>query len=241
MSQPSPAADSRLLAATQALILFLGGIVGAGFAVGAFQGIADPLGVAEGTTAYQLLRTGFQFAGFAMPVVLFVAAAGDRSLLPFSVPDRREAALVAGGIVVLYGLQYGLVTSLGALGVVPVENEAIDAATHAPNYFLWMVAVSLLVVGPAEELLFRGAIQGLLKRAWGPWPAIIGASALFSSLHYSVGSGPVSGALAYVLIAFLLGLVLGTLYERTENLVVPMVAHGAFNAIAFGLQYLAVA
>jgi len=240
MSQPEAASDSRFLATLQALILFVGGLVGASFAVGAWDGVAVSLGIAEGTTAFELLRTVIQFAGFAAPALLFVAAAGDRSLLPFYSPSRRDVVLVVGGFVGLYAIQYGVLTALGAVGVEPVQNRAIDPETHAPVYFLWMMVVSVLVVGPAEELLFRGAIQGLLKRAWGAWPAILAAGALFGSLHYSVGSGPVSGALAYVFIAFLLGTVLGILYERSENLVVPALAHGLFNAAAFGIQYLSV-
>lgn len=234
------ASDSRLLGTLQACILFVGGIVGASVAVGAWEALAASTGVAAGTTTFQLAKTGFQFAGFVAPALLFVAAAGDRSLLPASTPTRREVALVIGGFVLLYVLQYGLLAALGALGIAPVQNRAIDPESHQPVYFLWMILFSFVVVGPAEELLFRGAIQGLLKRAWGPWPAIVGASALFGLLHYSVGSGSVTGALAYVLIAFLLGMVLGVLYERTGNLAVPTLAHGGFNAVAFAIQYLSV-
>jgi membrane protease YdiL (CAAX protease family) len=238
MSQPS--SDSALPTTLQALVLFVAGLVGASFGVAAWGSLAAALGVAEGTTPFKLLRTAFQFAGFAAPVGLFVVAAGDRSLLPARRPTRREAGFVVGGVVALYGLQYGLLAALGVFGIEPVQNQAIDPESHQPAYFLWMMLVSVLVVGPAEELLFRGAIQGLLTRAWGAWPAILGASALFGLLHYSVGSGPVTGALAYVAIAFLLGMVLGGLYERTGNLVVPSLAHGLFNAVAFGLQYLSV-
>lgn len=238
MSQASVASESTLLGTLQALILFVAGIVGASFAVAVWESVAASLGVAEGTTASQLLRTTFQFAGFAAPALLFVAAAGDRSLLPFSLPDRRQVALVVGGFVGLYALQYGLLSVLGIAGIEPAQNPAIDPETHTPAYFLWMVLVSLLVVGPAEELLFRGAIQGLLKRAWGPWPAILAAGALFSSLHLFGGVSP--STLAYVGIAFLLGSVLGVLYEYSGNLVVPAVAHGLFNAAAFGIQYLSV-
>jgi hypothetical protein len=240
MSQPSTASDSRLLGTLQAGILFVGGIVGASVAVGAWEGLAATIGVAAGTTAFQLAKTVFQFAGFVAPALLFVAAAGDRSLLAANRPDGWELGLAVGGFVLLYVLQYGLLVTLGVLGIAPVQNRAIDPESHQPVYFLWMILFSFLVVGPAEELLFRGAIQGLLKRAWGPWPAIVGASALFGLLHYSVGSGTVAGALAYVLIAFLLGTVLGVLYERTGNLVVPVFAHGGFNAVAFAIQYLSV-
>lgn len=234
------ASDSRLLGTLQASILFVGGIVGASFAVGAWEALAASVGVADGTTTFQLAQTVLQFAGFVAPVLLFVAAAGDRMLFPASVPGRRELALAIAGFVLLYVLQYGLLAALGTLGIAPVQNRAIDPESHKPVYFLWMILFSVLVVGPAEELLFRGAIQGLLKRAWGPWPAIVGASALFGLLHYSVGSGSVTSALAYVLIAFLLGTVLGVLYERTGNLVVPTLAHGGFNAVAFAIQYLSV-
>lgn len=239
MSQASAASESGVLGTIQALILFVGALVGASVGVGVWQGVAAPLGVAEGTTAAQLLRTVFQFAGFAAPVVLFVVAAGDRSLLPVSVPDRRNAALALGGFLVLFVLQYGLVAALGALGVAPTQNPAIDPETHEPVYFLWMVLVSIFVVGPAEELLFRGAIQGLLKRAWGRWPAIVAAAALFGSLH--LFGGVSASAVAYVAIAFLLGAVLGVLYDTADNLVVPALAHGLFNAVAFGVQYLSVA
>jgi membrane protease YdiL (CAAX protease family) len=240
MTQLAVASTSRLLGTLQALFLFVGGLVGASFAVGAWGSVAAAVGVVDGTTGYQLSRTVFQFAGFVAPALLFVAAAGDRSLLPFGPPDRRQIALVAVGVVCLYVLQYGLLELFGFFGVSPVQNRAIDPASHAPAYFLWMMLLSVLVVGPAEELLFRGAIQGLLTRSWGPWPGILGASALFGSLHYSVGSGPTIGVLAYVAIAFLLGVVLGALYERTENLVIPTLTHGGFNAVAFGLQYLTV-
>lgn len=238
MSQASAASESRVLGTLQALILFVGAIVGASVGVAVWQGLAAALGVAEGTTAFDLLRTVFQFLGFVLPVGLFVVAAGDRSLLPASVPDRRDAALALGGFLVLFVLQYGLVAALGALNIAPAQNPAIDPETHEPVYFLWMVLVSIFVVGPAEELLFRGAVQGLLKRAWGTWPAILSASALFGSLHLFGGLS--SSAVAYVLIAFLLGTVLGVLYERTGNLVVPALAHGLFNALAFGVQYLSV-
>lgn len=239
MSQASATAESRLLSTLQAFILFVGALVGASFGVSLWQGAAGSLGVAEGTTAFQLLRTVFQFAGFAAPPLLFVAAAGDRSLLPFSLPDRRGAVLAIGGVVVLYVIQYALVTALGAFDVGPAQNPAIDPEQHEPVYFLWMMLVSVLVVGPAEELLFRGAIQGLLRRAWGVWPGILVAAALFGSLH--LFGGLTASSLAYVGIAFLLGTVLGVLYERTETLVVPALAHGLFNAVAFGIQYLSVA
>ena len=36
----------------------------------------------------------------------------------------------------------------------------------------------------------------------------------------------------------MLSLILGILYEYTDNLVVPILVHGAYDAVLFSLQYL---
>ena len=48
-----------------------------------------------------------------------------------------------------------------------------------------------------------------------------------------------SGKFAYLGVVFALALVLGATYELTDNLVVPALIHGAYNAVQFGIQYLA--
>ena len=237
MSQSS-AEGSRLLRIGQAITLFVAGVLGLGLGSSLWIGAASTLGVAEGTTAYQIVGTAGGNLGFVAPVALFVVAEGDRTLLSGGVPDRREAAIAVGAIVALYVGQYVLLSAFSQIGVAPSQNPALDPETHAPAYFLWMVPVSLLVVGPAEELLVRGGLQGVLRRSWGPWPSIVGASALFGSLHY-IGGG--SGALAYVAFSFLLGILLGSLYERTGNLLVPAIAHGGYNAVLYAIQYWQVA
>lgn len=215
-------------------MLLVAGLVGGAVGASLWASSAPSLGLAEGTTAYEIAGTVVQFAGMVAPVALFVASSGDRDLLSYAVPDRRQAAIAVAGAVVLYALQIVLLTAFSLVDVTPSQNPAVDPTGREASYFLAMIAISVLVVGPAEELLVRGGVQGLLTRAWGPWPGIVGASAMFGLMHY-IGSG--SGALAYVLFAFLLGILLGSLYEYTGNLVVPMVAHGGYNAVIYAIQY----
>lgn len=229
---------AKVLRSAQALALLFGALVGAAVLMEVGISALSGLGLPDDGTLFELTRTVLQFTAFGIVVALFVAGANDWGLLDVSMPEPRELALAGGSVLVLLVLQYSLLVGLSTFGVLPVENRAIDADAHAPAYFLAMVAVSILVVGPAEELLFRGAIQGLLKRAWGMWPALVAASLVFGLIHYNVGAGSVSARLAYVGIATLLGLLLGYLYEYSENLVVPALAHGGYNAVAFGFQYL---
>jgi membrane protease YdiL (CAAX protease family) len=98
-----------------------------------------------------------------------------------------------------------------------------------------MIPVALFFVGPAEELLFRGVVQGLLRRSFGVVPGLLGASALFGVGHYlAISSG---SAWTYLLVAGALGLVLGAVYEYTENIVVPAITHGLWNAGLFVINY----
>lgn len=233
MSQSS-AVGSRLLRVGQAFTLFIAGVLGLAVASSLWIGAASTLGIAEGTTTFEIVGTAARYLGFVAPVALFVVSAGDRDLLSWDVPDRREAALAVGAVVALYAGQITILWAFSLIDVVPSQNPALDPSGRAAAYFLWMIPVSLLVVGPAEELLVRGGLQGILRKSWGPWPSIIGASALFGSLHY-IGSG--SGALAYVAFSFALGILLGFLYEYTGNLIVPAVAHGGYNAAIYAIQY----
>ena len=81
-----------------------------------------------------------------------------------------------------------------------------------------------LLAGVSEELLFRGAIQGGLESSLGTTFAWILASLLFGLAH------PLSST--YFLLTTLMGAYLGGLYLVTGNLLVPMVAHAAYDYFA---------
>ncbi|WP_079255022.1 CPBP family intramembrane glutamic endopeptidase [Halococcus hamelinensis] len=117
-------------------------------------------------------------------------------------------------------------------------NQIIRAVEQSPTLALAMVLLSILVVGPSEELLFRGGAQGIFRRVFRPIPAIISSSALFGLAHATavVASSSSSGIWGYVVSAFVLGLILGGLYEYTNNILIPIVVHGAYNALVF-FQY----
>ena len=65
------------------------------------------------------------------------------------------------------------------------------------------------------------------------------ASASFAPAHIIALSGSVVELAVSVGVLFVPALVLGTAYERTNNLWVPILIHGAYDATIFGLVYLA--
>jgi len=96
-----------------------------------------------------------------------------------------------------------------------------------PVYLLLVQAFLAIVVAPlGEEILFRGVIYTAIKQRGHRIGAVCASALLFALIH----SSPVN------LISLLfLALVLVALYERTRNLLAPILLHSLFNAVNFVL------
>ena len=79
-----------------------------------------------------------------------------------------------------------------------------------------------------EELLFRGALQGLMRPS-GSAAAIFGPALLFGLLHLDLAQG---------LTAFACGVFLGWLAERSGSILPGMLLHFCNNTLAFLNLYL---
>jgi hypothetical protein len=224
---------ARLLSAIVAVLLAL-------FAASAVTAPLVALAVRAGlvapdTTAWQLLRTVVQFAGFLAAALGYLALTDQWDLLRYSRPTLRESSVVVVAAAGLLALQYGSLFVLSRAGLATGQNQAVVPAGDPVTYYLAMVLVSLVIVGPVEEVLFRGVVQGGLRRAFTAAPSILVAGGLFGVIHLVGVQGTGAERWAYVAIAAGLGCVLGYLYERTENLLVPGLAHGAYNATIYAL------
>jgi CAAX protease family protein len=80
------------------------------------------------------------------------------------------------------------------------------------------------LAGVAEELLFRGVVQGGLTRVMPGALAIVTASALFGLAHFA--------SVTYALLAGLIGLYLGMLFLAQGSLVAPIITHGLYDLAA---------
>lgn len=91
---------------------------------------------------------------------------------------------------------------------------------------LLMVLMGLVtVIGPAvEEVVFRGVTYAALRRRWGVRAGLVGSAALFAAMH--------ADPFAFAPI-FVLGLLLGWLYEHTGSLVPSIAVHMMHNSVMF--------
>ncbi len=181
---------------------------------------------------------GLQFVGFLLVGVWYLRWQGSVDLFDVRLPSLREVGWAIGGLVALFVLLNIVSVIIETLGVDTAENAAVTQGRQNPTLFLYLIVVTILLTAPAEELLFRGLVQGLFRQAYGLIPGIVVASALFGVVHWIALTGGGS-RLTYIAVAGALGMVLGALYETTENLAVPIIVHGVYNAILFSVAYLA--
>ena len=153
------------------------------------------------------------------------------------VPSFRDLiAAVSGYVLAFVGLFAGVIL-ISFTQAETAPNQVRQIATENPEVLLLLIPASFLLIGPGEELLFRGIVQGRLREEFGPVAGVVLASAIFAAIHFTALTGGTSGRLATIAVLFLPSLVFGSAYELTDNLVVPVFIHGAYNATLFTILY----
>lgn len=184
--------------------------------------------------------TFLAFAAIGQLAFLVVGGAYVRRLGDVTIhwPTRRDLVYAVGGVFTALVLVITISAAAAAAGVGPGGSVFDDPIANDPTVALGLAALSIVLVAPAEELLFRGAIQGRLRRAFGAAGAIAGASLIFGSIHFLNFTGSVVGAVVGAGVVTVGGAVFGTIYERTGNLLVPILAHGAYNTVLLVATFL---
>lgn len=176
-----------------------------------------------------------QYIGFMAVVGAYLRITDVADLIRVRMPSFRDIAWMVTGLVGLFVAVNLVGIVITAIGADQAQNTVVTMGQQNPELFLVMIPITILFVGPGEELVFRGVVQGLFRRAYGVVPGIVIASVLFGVAHYTALAG--SGKLTYIVVTILLGLILGGLYELTNNILVPTIVHGIYNAILFAGQW----
>ncbi len=176
--------------------------------------------------------------------VLVVSLLFGKQLLQRAGKNNKDAAKFGLG---LFGvlIVIGLLLSIVALAVIThVDPHAANLLNkpnpvlNVPSNVAWlMIPVSILIVGPAEEYLFRGFIYGGLLsiskgRYWIPLAVI--SSVMFASVHayYAFTYGIASVVPFIDLIGFGLAMCI-TYYLSGGNLIMLALIHGVYDATDF--------
>jgi hypothetical protein len=232
----SPAREGRGVRALGASL----GLALAGFAVGivilvvlirglAFVGISaqESLPLQYGLTIVSLQGVGLMVTSLA-----YLRYQNRLDIIRVRLPTLRDAGYTLLGLVGLLAALAVVQVIVTELGLSTPSVALVEDGLSNPTLMLYLIPFMYLLVGPGEELMFRGAIQGMLGEGFPRWLAVVLASAVFAAVHVTnvIGSPPVQ-VLTYLAIIFVLSLILGAVYERTSNLIVPAFVHGTYNSL----------
>lgn len=181
------------------------------------------------------LLDALQFVGFGIAITAYLALRNEWGLIRWRTPTLRDLGWAAAGLLTLLAVLYVVSAIVSFLGISTAESQITSMGRRNPTYLLYLIPVTILLVGPTEELIFRGIVQGTLSRAYGPVVGVVSASIIFSSIHLPSLLG--DGQFTTLAIIFALGGLLGVLYELTDNILVPIIVHGLYNAVQFAVQY----
>ena len=121
------------------------------------------------------------------------------------------------------------------LGPDPDEAKLLTDAVLARNLLQLtaLIAVSLALVGPAEEPAFRGFIQKGFENSFGATTGLLVASILFGLLHGL-------NSLRSIIPVTVVSLFIGYVWQKTGgNTSASAWMHGLYDATAIALTYLA--
>ncbi|RXK47401.1 CPBP family intramembrane glutamic endopeptidase [Halorientalis pallida] len=214
--------------------------IGGGAFIGLFVGqlFALPLYPPDTALEYSVVTT-IGYLGSVGFVVLYLR--GRRLSFDYvdvSVPSARDLLVAAGGLFCLLLLLGTVTTLIQQLGLPSSESRIQQQAMENPTLALSLVALSILVIAPVEELAYRNVVQKYLYEWFTERSAVVLGAAVFAAVHFSQyqNANPLA-TLTTLTVIFFLSLLLGYVYYRTENLVVPILVHGAFNALQFLAVY----
>ncbi|MEM2944767.1 MAG: type II CAAX endopeptidase family protein [Thermoproteota archaeon] len=189
--------------------------------------------ISKGMDVNNLLLLAIGEVAMIIPVLLYMV--GRKISLAFLGLDSQSAlqeykvALLILPLTLLTGISAGVIVET-LIPVPPWFEEFFQILS--PSSFIELVTLSLitiLIVAPCEEILFRGFIQRGLESSLGSRGGILLSSILFGAFHLNPWQ---------FLPAFLLGILLGYVFKkRNYRLWCPIALHAAYNVALFVLNY----
>lgn len=212
-----------------------------------FREVARVPGLAL-TTSSQLMMNYIALALGAVTIGLLYFRVSDKGIdyIDIHIPHKRQLAIIIGGTLALLIAFFAIGAGTSFFGEAEASEHSMQQTVSNgnidPQFILVMIPISFLVIGPSEEFIFRNLVQKRLYEDFTKKSSIVLASSVFALIHFPTYA---TGALSEIFVSlgsvFVFSLILGAAYAWTENLLIPSVMHGSYNAVIFANWYTALA
>ncbi|WP_171016878.1 CPBP family intramembrane glutamic endopeptidase [Pseudalkalibacillus caeni] len=159
---------------------------------------------------------------FTVSSLLLAGYALVKSNIVFKKPSLKYMLISIGSGILLY-LAFKAGKAIVVSQIPYFENQLHSLYTLIQPNKSWHYFVLFAVIIPAEELFWRGFIQKKFSLITSSNKAILFAAILYASAHVY------SGTVLLVFAALFAGTIWGYLYEKSGNLIVPLISHVLFD------------
>lgn len=130
--------------------------------------------------------------------------------------------LITLPLIMLAGFIINLISSY--YGQNPEMQDVVRWVLEEKSLFILvsLIFFGIIIAPVIEEIMFRGFLQPALKNSFGRRYAVVVSASLFAAVHMDI--------FAFFQI-FILGMLLGYLYEKTQTLVASIVVHILHNSL----------
>ncbi|MHA2407807.1 MAG: CPBP family intramembrane glutamic endopeptidase [Candidatus Ranarchaeia archaeon] len=176
-----------------------------------------------------------QYVFVLAPLVAYAAIRKD--LLGFlGFKDKISLKIILYGLLLplaLLASAFAVVSVYFALfGIPQIPDTGVSLDPGNSIFEFARVALFIMLVNaPAEEIFFRRFLQKELMETAGLGVGLVVSSAIFGVLHYV--TAPVTA-----INAFVLGIVLGYAYYKTDSLYTTWIGHGLYNLLLVYIAFL---
>jgi len=185
---------------------------------------------------YYLFGFGVQFLATIIFVYLFAVlfqkgSWRDLGLRGASLSDFGRYGIMGGFLLIIMVLFMGYVLKYFQPDLQPQSiEEMLRSALRLPDFVLIMIA-GVVLAPVSEEIFYRGMIYPLFRKYLGTTWGAVGAGIIFGLAHWDLWRAlPLAiggAALCYI-------------YEKSDSILVSMVAHGVWNGVMCLLIYLSI-
>jgi membrane protease YdiL (CAAX protease family) len=196
-----------------------------------------------GIDSLNLQEMSFPLAFISLPITEGIILTITLLFAKYKGASLRDLGLKKPRLKIMVLVSFAAVLLLllaGSIGA--VEETVLGPEPDAQNLtyavlprnglqLIALLAISIALVGPAEELAFRGFVQRGFENSYGKMGGLLSASILFGLLH---GLNSFYSILPVTVVSLFLGYV----WQKTDgNTVATAWLHGLYDAIAIAMSY----
>ena len=108
----------------------------------------------------------------------------------------------------------------------------VVTGTNDPLLFIFEMFSAIIIAPISEELFFRGVLFNRLKIRKGFVFGLVVSSVIFGLCHFNYPDH-----FSHIIYTCIMGMTLCILYSRTDNLLLNMLVHSAYNLLSYLLVY----